>query len=232
MKRGVIVYEARTKEDLWKRAARELASFIRDTVDERGTCILALCGGRSAPGVFTYLRSEEGVPWRTVHIFLVDERLVPLHHKESNARLLNEHLTGPLVNEGVLDDAQVHVFRQESGVEGYARSLQARGGRFDVVLLSAGEDGHVAGLYPNHHSVEDEADFFITMHDSPKPPRARMSASRKLLERSGRAVVLFSGVEKRRAFKRFQEEQVPVKECPAKVVMKAGACSVFVTDAG
>jgi len=71
--------------------------------------------------------------------------------------------------------------------------------KFDLILISSGEDGHVAALFPNHHSVRKQAEYFLTMNDSPKPPPERMTASLSLLKRSTIALVLFYGEGKKDA---------------------------------
>jgi len=47
--------------------------------------------------------------------------------------------------------------------------------KFDVVLLSMGEDGHIASLFPNH--VYPEEQMVIVEQGSPKPPKERISMS-------------------------------------------------------
>ena len=46
--------------------------------------VLGLVGGRSVSGVYKKL-ARESVNWKNVHMFMVDERFVPLFSKESNA---------------------------------------------------------------------------------------------------------------------------------------------------
>jgi len=88
-----------------------------------------------------------------------------------------------------------------------------------MVLLSSGEDGHVGALYPDHHSVKDDSEHYIVMHDSPKPPPRRMSMSRKLLLRSKVALLFFFGKGKKDALKLFKKEGT-YEECPARLVKK------------
>jgi len=39
---------------------------------------------------------EEQADWRRVHYFIIDESLVPIVHPDSNYKLLQDHLVGPI----------------------------------------------------------------------------------------------------------------------------------------
>jgi len=69
-----------------------------------------------------------------------------------------------------------------------------------VVLLSSGEDDHIASLFPNHETIKYNKDFFISTKTSPKPPKNRMSSSRKLLSKTKVSILLFFSKSKKQAF--------------------------------
>ena len=98
------------------------------------------------------------------------------------------------------------------------KELVDLGSVYDIVLLSSGEDGHIGAIYPNHHSFDDDAEMFITMDDSPKPPPKRMSISKKLLKKTGTAIILFKGDAKKDAYMKFLDKKTPVEGLPAKLV--------------
>ena len=199
------------REALEEKAAWIIADAVQDLLEEQERVVLAVPGGRSVSGIFSRL-PDESVDWERVHLFMVDERLVPLDDPQSNFLLVMEHLAQ------AIPEGNVHPFRVERGAQSYEEELEELGGSFDIVLASSGEDGHIAGLYPHHHSVSDEG-VFITMDDSPKPPPERMSSSRKLLLRSKVGVVLFFGEAKGEALRRFEEDG-PLEECPARIVRR------------
>jgi 6-phosphogluconolactonase len=194
-----------------------LGQELRRLLGIQEWAVLAVPGGRSVERVFSLLAAER-LDWSRVHLFMVDERLVPPDHPDANFLIVKRSLSASLpagnVHPFVFDPAV-----PDRGAEAYARDLHARGGRFDVVLLSAGEDGHVAALYPDHRSVRDRGGPFIVMDDSPKPPPMRMSSSRSLLEAATVGLVLFFGEAKREAFERFLDDALAVERLPAKAVM-------------
>lgn len=211
-----------SQENLDRLAANFIVDSLKVAYEKRGFAVLAVPGGRSVAGIFMQL-TRSSVDWSRVHLFLVDERLVPLESSESNFGLVKEQFIDLLKSTNCLLDKNLHPFIYQSGVVDlglgeYEKELVAFGGRFDVILLSAGEDGHVGALYPHHPSIENPADFFISMNDSPKPPAERMSSSLRLLKRSGLAILLFYGQGKRDALANFNNNQLEVLACPAKLV--------------
>jgi len=181
--------------------------------------VFAACGGRSVGGLLARLAERTDVPWDAVHVFMVDERVVPPQDAESNLRQLHAVLVEPLQARRVLPATNVHPFRfppassgvaEAAAIDACNRELQALGGRFDAVLLSAGEDGHVAALFPGHPSIDDPAEGYFRFDDSPKPPASRVSASRALLLRSRAAALVFAGESKRDALAAFMADDEAV----------------------
>jgi 6-phosphogluconolactonase len=206
-----------TSEQLAEKAAALLAQGIRRCLAEKTEAVLAVPGGRSVAAVLAGLRRQE-VSWGQLHIFLLDERLVPTDHADSNFRLVKEQL------ETINQPEMLHPFRYHpenphKGVAEYKEELQRHGGRFDIVLASSGEDGHIASLFPRHPSISNPADTFILVNDAPKPPPMRMSASRALIGRADTGVVLFLGSAKAGALRNALDGKIPVDDCPAKIVM-------------
>jgi len=58
---------------------------------------LALPGGRSVKGIYDEWKKSEDSVWCKVHIFMVDERAVPVTDTESNFKLIWESFAGTLV---------------------------------------------------------------------------------------------------------------------------------------
>ena len=218
------------QDRLLRLAASRVCDTLRDVLSVRERAVIAVPGGRSAARIFETMGRED-LDWHRVHFFMVDERLVSLDHPDSNFRLLREHLVEPLAREG-RTPPQAHPFPgdapdPERAAGEYGRALEELGSRFDVVLLSSGEDGHVASLFPDHHSVMDARHGFLVMDDAPKPPPGRMSASASLVRACGVGVLLFAGRSKAAAFARFMDPSASVSSCPAKLVLRMETHYVF-----
>lgn len=216
---------------LLQRAAWRICARIRELLASQERVQLAVPGGRSVVKVFETMR-EEQLDWSRVHIFMLDERLVPLEHPDSNWRLLSDHFVKPMVDSGRFPAENAHPFiyapnTADRGARAYEQLLKGLGSRFDVILLSAGEDGHVGALFPDHHSVADPHHGFIVMDDSPKPPPQRMTSSLSLLMTAQAAILLFVGAGKRAAYRNFTDTSIAASGCPAKLVLTMKDAAVF-----
>ncbi|MDD5759235.1 MAG: 6-phosphogluconolactonase [Desulfobulbaceae bacterium] len=208
-----------------------LCEKIRKLLAERQQVNLAVPGGRSVMKIFQVMKEEE-LDWYRVHFFIIDERLVAIDHPDSNYKLLLDHFIDPLVREGRITLGNAHPFVLSSvpgdrGAKDYERCLAEHGFRYDIILLSSGEDGHVGALYPQHHSIFDRHHGFIIMDDSPKPPPERMSSSLSLMQTADVAILLFCGEAKRRAYEEFNNVSTAVADCPAKMVQMIKDATVF-----
>jgi 6-phosphogluconolactonase len=217
-----IIEDKRKKLEL--KASQIIAGKIRSLLKVKDKVIFAIPGGKSVSGIFSILRKEK-LSWQKVHIFMVDERYVSLDDDMSNYGLAYDSFIRYLFKQHKLPRQNVHPYiyyklNGKQGINAYKNELREFSHSFDIVLLSAGEDGHVASLFPDHDSVKNQSDYFIKVDNSPKPPKNRMTASRKLLERSGMAVLLFFGICKRDAYEKFLNAKTSVFQCPAKLVQK------------
>lgn len=224
------IISAGNNEILWPRLSARLGEMLRQVLSTQDAANLAVVGGRSAAVIFDALLAEE-VAWNRVHVFMADERLVPADHPDSNFRLLREHLIAPLVRSGRMAPDHAHPFpydpaSPDSGAAAYGRALEKHGARFDIILLSAGEDGHVASLFPHHPALAGELRGFVALHDAPKPPPGRMTASVPLLRTASKAVLIFAGESKRAAYEMFRSPG-PIQDCPARLVHSIGEAVVF-----
>ena len=209
-------------EELSLRATELIVEGIRKLLSIKQYVVLGRVGGRSVGAVFQILK-HENIPWNRVHIFMVDERLVPITNKKSNFLLAKQYFLGEFLRRNIISSSNVHPFivdneRIDYGIMAYRDEIKMHGGIYDIVLLSSGEDGHVGALFPNHDSIKNDSDFFISMKDSPKPPPNRMSASKKLLLKSQIAILLISGDSKKNALRKFLNNSIDIESCPSKIV--------------
>jgi 6-phosphogluconolactonase len=219
---------------LQKAARRVFEVLSQKRSDE--PLVLGLCGGRSVVGLLKVLRSEVASQaadlLARVQFFMVDERIVPLSSTDSNFGGLHTAFFSHLITEGLISATQLHPF--EGSIEGavtscadYMKELARFGGRFSVVVLGMGEDGHVAGLFPEHPVLKRSGKSFECFFDSPKPPAARMTASRDLVTSSDLGIVLALGEGKRSAWEAFQDTGIPESQCPAKMSSSMKNCLVL-----
>lgn len=205
-----------SREHLPGRAAEILSKTISGLLQRKETVVIAVPGGRSVADIYHNLQRYT-LPWNRIHIFLLDERLVAEDHLESNYRLVKEHMGGSVPPD------MIHQFKYSAdnftqAVFDYEKELDRCGGQFDIVLASSGEDGHIASLFPKHHSVEQEKNGFFLLNDAPKPPPGRMSASDSLIRQASVGMVIFSGGTKLNALHNFLDTEQTYRDCPAKII--------------
>jgi len=169
------------------------------------------------------LANETNIPWEKVHIFMADERIVRPTHKDSNYRLAYHTFLKTLIASGKLPKKNAHPFTpqksKDKGSNNYYSELKKFGGEPDILILGVGEDGHVGALFPNHHSIKNNAKGYIIMDDSPKSPHDRITMSRKIMLAANTTLLLFIGTQKRKAYKKFLAGD-KVSECPARLAKK------------
>lgn len=185
---------------------------------EKGkSSVIGMCGGRSIIPFLEPLK-KEGFS-NGFRYFFVDERLVAIDDDLSNYKGLKE------VFFDQLEDSEVYPFYYYEMVEPkeilkeYQESFNEEGGKFDVVILGAGEDGHIASLFP-FGSVNTKEEGFFYVYDSPKPPKERVSVSPDQIKSSSRGILLFMGDGKKEALANFLDPTKTVEECPAKLALE------------
>ncbi len=158
-------------------------------IKARGRFLIVLAGG-STPKTIYALLAKQNADWAHWHVFINDDRCLPMDHDERNSKMVSEvwlsHVSIP--------SNQFHAIPSElgavAGAKAYAKTL-ANVGAFDLVLFGLGEDGHTASLFPNH-AVDNSADV-VAVFDSPKPPAMRVTMSQNRLNNTKEALFLVTG---------------------------------------
>ena len=179
-----------------KEAARLIAVESRTSVATRGRFIIAVSGGKTPWQMLRALASED-VPWNSLHVVQVDERIASGGGPDRNLTHLRESLEhAPLTPERIyampVEEADL-----EAGTQKYARKLQEIAGSppiLDLAHLGLGPDGHTASLVPND-PVLDVADRDVALTGI-YMNRRRMTLTYPMLNRSRRILWLVTGAEK------------------------------------
>ncbi|XP_004678551.1 PREDICTED: GDH/6PGL endoplasmic bifunctional protein [Condylura cristata] len=192
-------------EELMATLASDIEATAVQAVRRAGEFHLALSGGSSPVALFQQLATGHyGFPWAHTHLWLVDERCVPLRDPESNFQSLQAHLLQhvrvPYYN---IHPMPVHLHQrlcaeEDQGAQAYAREIAAlvANSSFDLVLLGMGTDGHTASLFPQSPSGLD-GEQLVVLTQSPSKPHQRMSLSLPLINRARKVAVLVVGRMKR-----------------------------------
>ena len=171
------------------RFATLIAMRARALVAATGTCSLALSGG-SGPWQSFRLLADEDVPWESVEIFQVDERVAPMGDDDRNLTHMEKSL--PAGAWARMHPMPVDASDLEAAAAQYAQLLP---GRLDVVHLGLGPDGHTASLVPGDPVLE-VSDRDVALTATEYQGRRRMTLTYPMLDRSRELLWLITGESK------------------------------------
>ncbi|HEX2038915.1 MAG TPA: 6-phosphogluconolactonase [Acidimicrobiales bacterium] len=162
---------------------------------------LALSGGETARACYERLAVDGSsqIDWWLVDVYWGDERCVPPDSPDSNERLGREALL-----ERVGAANAVYPMRCEEGADAYQLKVGELG-RFDVVHLGLGADGHTASLFPGSAALEADPGRLVALNEDPagRHPHQRMTLTLSGIARARLAVFTVAGDAKRDAVRRI-----------------------------
>ena len=189
-----------------RKAAERIAAEARSAVAERGRFVMAVSGGHT-PWQMLRALADEKVPWESVHVVQVDERVAPAGDPDRNLT----HLRESLLDHAPLRPEQIHAMPVEApdleaAAKRYAITLQEIAGSvpvLDLAHLGLGPDGHTASLVPGDPVLNvTDADVALT---GVYQGRRRMTLTYPMLNRSRRILWLVTGSDKVDALARLRD---------------------------
>jgi 6-phosphogluconolactonase len=196
-------------ESVARQAASLIASEARAAVAARGRFIVAVSGGHT-PWVMLRALSGEDIPWQSIYVAQVDERVAPAGDPDRNLMHLNESLHAPLRPAQILA-MPVESLDLEAAAAQYAATLHEIAGSpavLDLVHLGLGPDGHTASLVPGDPVLEViDKDVALT---GVYQKRRRMTLTYPIINRSRRILWLVTGSEKVEMLGRLREGDVSI----------------------
>ncbi len=163
---------------------------------------VALSGGDTARRCYERLAAEavDTIDWWKVDVYWGDERCVPPDDPDSNYRLAREAL---LERVGVAN--ATFPMRCEEGAEPYQLRVGELG-RFDLVHLGLGPDGHTASLFPESPALAADPGRLVVLNDDPlgHNPHRRMTLTFGGIARARLVLFTVVGEAKREAFARVR----------------------------
>jgi 6-phosphogluconolactonase len=182
--------------------AAEFAERVIEAFHSRpaDTFSLALSGGETARNCYERLAADGGtqIDWWKVDVYWGDERCVPLDDPESNYRLGREALLDRV------GAANAHYpMRCDEGPDPYQLRVGELG-KFDVVHLGLGPDGHTASLFPESAALSADPGRLVVMNEDPLEhnPHRRMTLTYSGIARARLVLVTVAGEGKRDALAR------------------------------
>ena len=179
-----------------------------------------LTGGRSASQLYkAWAKSIAGLQQENnMHLYFGDERCVPPSHTESNHRIVMSDLFPNGIPAGIeLHRMEVEGTDLEAVSDAYSELLPDA---LDVLLLSVGEDGHIASLFPplpdsavsdEHFTLHATTDVF-DVHD-------RLTLTLNVIGSASEHILILKGDKKRRVFEEMMESDEDEQRWPLKRIV-------------
>ncbi len=208
--------------------AEEVAHLVAERLAQRardgGSIVLT---GGSGPKRAYELTAQLEPDWSAAEIWWGDERCVDPGDERSNYRLGKETLLDGLERA----PAAVHRMRGELGKDAGADAYEQELGSaaLDLVLLGLGPDGHVASLFPNEPSLDEDGRRVIGTEAKLEPFVDRISLTLPTLCAAAAVLFVVTGESKADAVAQaFAGE--PTKSTPASLVRAESGDTVAVVD--
>ena len=214
--------------------AEACAAFILERLPSGGT--LAISGGSSPRPMFE-LFGHARFDWSRVHVFWVDERIVPATDPQSNYKLAFDTWLGP----ANFPSANIHRVQTELGAQGaaerYVEEIRQHFGlkagelpRFDLLHRGMGPDGHTASLFPGEPLIADTADIAAAVW-SEKMKQWRVTLLPGVLEIASHTVMQAPGAGKAAVLREVIEGEYRPSQYPAQIASRGDNCDWFVDEA-
>jgi 6-phosphogluconolactonase len=182
-------------------AADRFVSLASAAIARRGRFCVALAGGSTPEPVYARLaqRPRAGkIDWARVEVFWGDERSVPPDHPDSNYRMAHQSL----LDRVPIPEKNVHRIRGElppqEAAAAYRLELQDHlgvDGRFDLILLGMGPDGHTASLFPGTDAVQEQEHSVVAVYVE-KLDTWRVTLTLPVINAARQVVFLVGGEQK------------------------------------
>lgn len=200
---------------LLERAQKLLMEVISDTLEKQKECRLGLAGGTTPLALYQFL-AQQKLPWERIRFIQLDERQVPVSDPESNLGALKKALFEP----AQIPAENILAFNTELPADVAAEAMSTalidltheRFPLFDLLILGAGADGHIASLF------EGDATLQGSYYASPArakgyPTEKRLTLTLLPLLSAEKALILLKGEEKKALFDQLAAQ--PAAELPS-----------------
>ena len=180
---------------LSQKLANDILSVAESSIKSKNSFKVVLAGGDSILQTYEILSNSKS-DWGKWHIYMGDERCLPLKDKERNDHNINT----VWLNNSSIPKKNIHFMHAEldakQAVSHYETTLKEVK-NFDLTLLSMGEDGHTASLFPGHFYNKNKS--VVSECNSPKYPKNRISVSYSRLNKSKNIFKVVCGSSKKKA---------------------------------
>lgn len=199
----ILLHIYKNPEDMAEQTAEVLLEHCERAIKERGTCSLAISGGKTPLPLFMLLGSKEWCnkfPWEKISIYWVDEHCVPIDSEYNNYTiakklfLTNVSSTRFYRIRGELPPQEAMTLYTEL-LKNHFSLQEGELPRFDVILLGVGITGYVASIYPDSPALVEE-DALLSEVYVEEEEHARITMTMPVINAARCVIFMVSGKQK------------------------------------
>ena len=208
-------------------AASLCAVRMIELLRAEGRATLAVSGGSTPKLLFDEL-AKSSLDWDKVHLFWVDERVVPPADEQSNYKLALDHLIQPAnipkrnvhrVHGEIDADQAAKRYRDE--LEEFFGLQHGEIPAFDVIHCGMGDEGHTASLFPGDAHIDDRTGLTAAVF-APKLPHWRVTLLPGVLLAAKNTLMLVAGADKNPVLKQVAGGEYDPWTYPVQLLAKDG----------
>jgi 6-phosphogluconolactonase len=194
---------------LAKKLAISVSKQLNACLIKKNKACLAVSGGTTPIAFFQHLSQQE-LAWEKVTVILVDERWLPVDHRDSNEKLVRDHLIKNNAQKAYLLGLKNSAELPSEGIMDCETQLRTQIDHIDVVVLGMGLDGHTASWFADSTQLtalldSDTAAWCLPVEDD-FLSQPRMSLTWRFMKRAEKIYLHFTGEEKNKVFLQACEE--------------------------
>ena len=196
------IYEFENSDLCEDSLVETLTGLIKDYTSQKGFINLAFSGGKSPINLFVKL-SKADLNWQKCNISLVDERILPQSHADSNAGRVEKYF---LQNKAKLAQFNplIKNFNENLNSNDFVESANSFYQQPDLAVLGMGLDGHTASLFPKAKEFANALKCVqnIVLINPTEAPYQRLSMSLNALQSCKKLFLFIVGKDKKEIFDR------------------------------
>lgn len=207
---------------------RQFLQLAKDAISDHNQFSVALSGGSTPNAIFTELGKasyRDSIDWNKVLFFWSDERNVPPNQPENNyfTAMQSGLANLPVPKENFIRmNADPGSDLEESALS-YEKEITQHisGGKFDLMMLGMGEDGHTASLFPHTLGLNPKDERLVVANYVPQKNCWRMSLTFKCINSANQICIYIMGKNKAKILREvllgdYEPENTPVQNVGTK----------------
>jgi 6-phosphogluconolactonase len=223
-------------DKLTRAAADATLAIALEAARDRHRFVWSLSGGPSIAMLLRMLADEyyaARMPWEETYVIFNDERWLAATEPQSNQRMARDELLDrvSIPREQIRAILTIGMEPEDSAIvaERHVTELFSGPPRPDLTLLTVGDDGHTAGLFPGSGAIlEDQALFVAT--EVPHTGEKRVTATLPLLATARHTQFIVTGATKASAVRQALYPKPEALLVPAALIKPTNGKATWFLD--